>query len=193
MDVGDLDDDPLRQLSRWQEAARRSGEPMVEAMCVATASTAAEPSARMVLLRGLDTGLVFFTDYASAKGVDLAANPRAAALFHWYRPIHRQIRVSGPVSRTTAAESDAYWATRPPASRRSAVASHQSAVLSGRAALDETVAALGETEPVRPERWGGYRIVPEVVEFWEERPDRLHDRIRFTREGPSWRVDRLSP
>lgn len=193
MDAGDLSDDPLRQLSVWQEAARQAGEPLVEAMCVATASAAAEPSARMVLLRGLDAGLVFYTDYASPKGADLAANPRAAALFHWYRPIHRQVRASGVVSRTTPAESDAYWATRPPASRRSAVASHQSAVLAGRDVLDQAVAALGHVEPVRPERWGGYRIVPDLVEFWEERPNRLHDRIRFTRRGSSWLVDRLSP
>jgi pyridoxamine 5'-phosphate oxidase len=193
MDVADVARDPLRQVAAWLEEARRAGEPMPEAVCVATASAEGMPSARMVLLRGLDTGLVFYTDYGSAKASDLRDNPRAAALLHWLRPRHRQVRASGPVARTTPEESDRYWATRPEGSRRSAVASHQSAVLANRAALERAVAELGDEVPPRPDRWGGYRLTPETVELWEEGRDRLHDRLRYVRDGAGWRVERLAP
>lgn len=193
MEVGDLDPDPLRQLDEWFGAARAAGETMPEAMCVATASRDGEPSARYVLMRGLDEGVVFFTDYGSDKARDVEENPRAAAVFHWRLPVHRQVRVRGTVARTTTEESDRYWATRPPGSRRSAVASHQSSVVAGRHVLDAAVAALGETEPARPDRWGGYRILPWAFEFWEGRENRLHDRLRYLREGDGWRVERLSP
>lgn len=193
MDVADVADDPLRQVAAWLEEARRAGEPMPEAICVATASAGAVPSARMVLLRGLDTGLVFYTDYGSAKASDLRDNPRAAALLHWRYPRHRQVRASGPVARTTPEESDRYWATRPEGSRRSAVASHQSAVIADQAALEQAVAGLGDQVPPRPDRWGGYRLTPETVELWEEGPDRLHDRLRYVRDGAGWRVERLAP
>lgn len=193
MDVADVADDPLRQVAAWLEEARRAGEPMPEAICVATASAEGMPSARMVLLRGLDTGLVFYTDYGSAKASDLRDNPRAAALLHWRYPRHRQVRASGPVARTTPEESDRYWATRPEGSRRSAVASHQSAVLASREELERVVAELGDEVPPRPDRWGGYRLTPETVELWEEGPDRLHDRLRYVRDDAGWRVERLAP
>lgn len=193
MDTGDLDDDPLLQLGRWVEEARAAGEDLPEAMCVATADDEGMPSARMVLMRGLDHGVVFFTDYGSNKARDLAANPRAAAVFHLPRPVRRQVRVRGSVERVTGEESDRYWLTRPAASRRSATASHQSSVLESRAVLEAAVEALGDSEPDRPDRWGGYRVTPTEIEFWQEGPARLHDRIRYARDGEGWRVERLSP
>ncbi|MDA8317728.1 MAG: pyridoxamine 5'-phosphate oxidase [Actinomycetota bacterium] len=193
MDVTDLDRDPLRQLDEWFEAARAAGDPMPEAMCLATASRDGEPSARYVLMRGRDEGVVFFTDYGSEKARDIEQNPKAAVVLHWYVPVHRQVRISGTVLKTTAEESDRYWLSRPAASRRSAVASYQSSVVATRDELEAAVAALGDSEPERPGRWGGYRIIPAVVEFWEEQPFRLHDRIRFLREGVGWRVERLAP
>ena len=199
MDVGDVDPDPIRQVSLWQEAARAAGEPMVDAMALATASPDARPSARMVLLRGLDDrGLVFFTDYGSDKSRDLDANPRAALVLHWHLPRHRQVRVAGTVERVSTEESDVYWATRPPGARRSAAASRQSRVIESRALLEEQVAELAlvypdDTELPRPERWGGYRVKPESVELWEEGPDRLHDRLRYRRDHEVWTIERLSP
>jgi pyridoxamine 5'-phosphate oxidase len=193
VDVADLDAEPLRQLSAWLADARGAGEPMPDAMCLATASADGAPSARFVLMRGLDEGVVFFTNYRSDKARDLAANPRAAAVFHWYLPVHRQVRLRGGVAPVTAGESDRYWATRPPDSRRSAVASDQSAVIGSRDELEEAVASLGGTDPPRPAHWGGYRLTPTAVEFWQERPNRLHDRLRYVPETGGWRVERLAP
>ncbi|MGH9089087.1 MAG: pyridoxamine 5'-phosphate oxidase [Acidimicrobiales bacterium] len=199
MEISEVTDDPLRQLAAWLDEARAAGAPLPESMCVATASPAAVPSARMVLLRGLDEGLVFFTDYGSDKAADLEANPRAAAVLHWMFPTHRQVRVIGPVGRVTPAESDAYWSSRPVGSRRSALASSQSRVVASRDVLESAVAALAglaEDDPAlaRPERWGGYRIVPDAVELWEERPSRLHDRVRYLAvSGGGWQIERLSP
>lgn len=194
MEPNDLAVDPIDQIRTWSEEARVAGEPMPEAMCIATASADGAPSARMVLLRGLDSGLVFFTDYGSDKAADLRDNPRAAALLHFYRPVHRQIRATGAVERTSAEESDRYWTTRPVASRRSAVASRQSSVIASRGELEAAVAAQGgDPDPARPDRWGGYRLTPHAVELWEERPDRLHERLRYVREGRGWRIERLAP
>lgn len=204
VEISELLDDPLRQLAQWLELARDAGEPLVESMCVATATANGAPSARMVLLRGIDDGLVFYTDYGSAKAADLAANPRAAAVLHWMRPVQRQVRVTGRVTRTTAAESDRYWATRPAGSRRSALASHQSQVIADRGVLEERVATLSrlaDDDPglARPDRWGGYRITPATVELWEEGPNRLHDRLRYRPRDDgavtagAWAVERLSP
>ena len=198
MDVADVDADPLQQLSRWLDAARDAGQELPEAMTVATATPDAQPSARVVLLRGLDHGLVFFTDYESDKAAELEANPRAAAVFNWLVPAHRQVRATGVVQRVSDDESDRYWLTRPPGSRRSAAASHQSKVIPSRAALEEQVAAIAERYPndadvPRPPRWGGYRITPERVELWEQQPDRLHDRLRYRRDGNRWTIERLSP
>ena len=199
MDELSVDAAPMTQLSRWLDAARGAGETMPEAMAVATATAEGLPSARMVLLRGLDQrGLVFFTDRESDKGRDLTANPFAAALFHWFLPAHRQVRVSGPVEEVDDAESDAYWQSRPPGSRRSAVVSHQSQVIESRAALERLVAELeetfpGDTAPPRPPRWGGFRIRPDAVELWEEGADRLHDRLRYVARSGDWTMERLSP
>ncbi len=199
MDEADVDPDPLTQLSRWLETARIAGEPMPEAMALATATFDGRPSSRMVLLRRLDhRGLVFFTDRGSDKGRDLATNPFAAALFHWHLPVHRQVRVNGAVEEVDDDESDAYWLSRPPGSRVSAVISQQSAVIPGRAVLEERRAELlkelGDEEgPARPARWGGYRIRADVVELWEEGADRLHDRLRYRPDAEGWTLERLSP
>lgn len=153
----------------------------------------------MVLLRGLDDrGLVFYTDRESDKGRDLLTNPFAAALFHWLLPSHRQVRVGGAVEEVDDVQSDAYWQSRPLGSRISAVVSHQSEIIAGRAVLERRVAEWTEALPVnagppRPDRWGGYRIQPEVVEFWEEGANRLHDRIRYQFQSGSWKRERLSP
>lgn len=194
-----VDPDPMTQLSSWLETARGAGEPMPEAMAVATATTGGRPSSRMVLLRGIDQrGLVFYTDQESGKGQELEVNPFAAALFHWFKPVHRQVRVTGPVEVVDASSSDAYWQSRPSGSRRSAVASHQSQVIVSRAALEEEVTKLAEAfpddlGPPRPLRWGGYRILPDVVELWEEGADRLHDRLRYRSQSGNWTIERLSP
>lgn len=193
MDLADLDDDPLSQLGRWVEEARAAGEELPEAMCLATASPDGMPDARMVLMRGLDHGVVFFTDYESDKGRELAANPHAASVFHLPRPVRRQIRIRGAVEQVSAEESDRYWRTRPAASRRSAAASHQSTVIESKALLEAAVASLGDSEPDRPARWGGFRITPFTVEFWEEGRARLHDRVRFVKQAEGWRSARLSP
>jgi pyridoxamine 5'-phosphate oxidase len=199
MDERDLDADPIRQIDVWLTAARAAGEPACEAMALATATADGGPSVRMVLLRLLDhRGLVFYTDRQSAKGRDLAVNPRAAALLHWRAPAHRQIRVTGPVEPVPERESEDYWASRPLGARRSAVASRQSSVIPSREVLEQRVAALASSDPTgsgpsRPERWGGYRITPLTVELWEEGADRLHDRIRYRRTAGAWERERLSP
>jgi pyridoxamine 5'-phosphate oxidase len=153
----------------------------------------------MVLLRGIDhRGLVFYTDRESHKGQELRTNPFAAVLFHWFLPVHRQVRVTGPTEEVDDDQSDAYWRSRPLGARRSAVASLQSEVVASRAVLEKRVADLAEefpdeTGPPRPPRWGGYRIRPEVVELWEEGADRLHDRLRYRTQFGSWMIERLSP
>ena len=197
MDQSDLDADPERQIATWIDEARAAGEPTPEAMALATASPAGHPSVRMVMLRGLGPGLVFFTDYDSDKGHDLAENPVAAAMLHWWRPEHRQVRVEGTVERVGQQESERYWATRPPGARASAAASHQSRVVASRDELEQRAAALRRQYPEdavpRPERWGGFRITPAVVELWQEGPDRLHDRIRYRLTDHRWTLERLSP
>jgi pyridoxamine 5'-phosphate oxidase len=198
VDVIDLDSDPLLQLSSWLDAARAAGQPMPEAMTIATATSDAVPSARMVVLRGLRRGLVFFTDCESDKGAELTANPRAAAVLHWLVPAHRQVRVAGPVEPVGADEADQYWSTRVPTARLTAAASHQSRVVASRAVLEAQVQDLLRRNPggagvPRPRRWGGFRVLPARVEFWQESPDGLHDRIHYRREGGGWVIERLSP
>jgi pyridoxamine 5'-phosphate oxidase len=198
VDVTDLDADPVLQLSTWLDAARAAGQPMPEAMTIASATTDAVPSARLVILRGLRRGLVFFTDGESDKGAELAANPWAAAVLYWLVPAHRQVRVAGPVERVSADEADEYWSTRAPAARLTAAASHQSRVIASRAVLEMQVQDRlrrhpGGTGVPRPRRWGGFRVLPASVEFWQESPDGLHDRIRYRREGGGWITERLSP
>ena len=159
-------------------------------MALATATADGRPSLRMVLLKSADErGFTFYSGYTSRKGRELAENPRAALLFH--RP-GIQVRIEGPVDRVPEAESDAYWATRPTGSRRSAAASHQSAPIGSRAELEAAVAAQ-PAEPPRPERWGGYLLVPDAYEFWRHRDDRLHERHSYRRRGAGWEVVLLQP
>lgn len=184
--------DPLEQFHRWFADASED-----DRMALATAAADGAPSVRMVLLKAAnDDGFLFFTGYESRKGGELEANPRAALLFHW-APLGRQVRVEGSVERVSAAESDAYFATRPRGSQLAATASRQGRVLANRAQLDEAVAGLereyaGRDIP-RPEHWGGYRLWPHTYEFWQHRGDRLHDRLRYARDGDGWRLERLSP
>ena len=173
--------DPLELFHEWVDGAE---------MALATAAPDGRPSVRMVLLKSADErGFTFFTNYESRKGRELAANPRAALLFH--RP-GIQVRVEGRVERVSLRESDAYWATRPAGSRRSAAASHQSEPIGSREELEAAVAAQPE-EPPRPERWGGYRLVPDTYEFWRHRDDRLHERHLFRAGGDGWVVLLLQP
>jgi pyridoxamine 5'-phosphate oxidase len=188
--------DPITQFAAWYEDARATLGDDADAVVVATADASGAPSARVVLLRGLDDrGFCFFTNYESRKGGELRVNARAAMVWHW-PALHRQVRVTGRVERVSDEESDAYWANRPVASRLSAWASQQSAPVASRReleeAVDEVTARFGDDVP-RPEFWGGYRVVPEEVEFWLHRDDRLHDRVRYRRTGDTWEIDRLQP
>jgi pyridoxamine 5'-phosphate oxidase len=188
-------EDPLARLLRWLEEARDQQEPT--AMTLATTGADGRPDARMVLLKGADErGLRFFTNYESDKAAQLAANPRAALVAFW-PALHRQVRVRGAVERLPAEESDEYFASRPRGSQLAAWASAQSRVLSGREELEESFAALEREyegrEIPRPPYWGGYRLRPEEWEFWTGRPNRLHDRERYRREGGAWAVERLAP
>jgi pyridoxamine 5'-phosphate oxidase len=194
---GDLLADPLAQLRLWLDRAAEARMPLANGMTLATAGEGGQPSARVVLLKEIDRrGLVFFTSYESRKGRELAANPRAALLL-WWPPLHRQVRVEGTVERIAPEESDAYYRSRPRESNLSASASPQSRVLASRAELEERVAsarrAAGERELERPGSWGGYRLVPHAVEFFQGRKDRLHDRLRYRLEGDAWRIERLAP
>ncbi len=194
---GELDPDPIRQFHRWFEAATLSAIPEPNAMVLATASPTGRPSARIVLLRGYDErGFVFFTNYESRKGRELEANPHAALVFHWH-DLERQIRLEGPVARIRVEESDAYFQSRPAGSRLGAWASRQSEVIADREILEARIRALeqqyADGQIPRPEHWGGYRVVPTVLEFWQGRPSRLHDRLRYTRSEGGWLLERLSP
>jgi pyridoxamine 5'-phosphate oxidase len=193
----ELDPDPLRQFQRWFDEARAAGIPLAEACAVASASAAGAPSARMVLLKEADTrGFVFATNYRSRKGRELAENPNASLLFYWH-VLGRQVRVEGSAEQVDAAESDEIWLARPRASRLSALASAQSEPVGSREELEERVAGLAREldgrEVERPEWWGGYRVVPDELEFWQHRDDRLHHRFRYRRRGDSWAIDELQP
>jgi pyridoxamine 5'-phosphate oxidase len=193
----DVDRDPFEQFTRWYDDAIAHHQPQPEAMVVATSTPDGVPSARVVLLRGVDArGFCFFTDYGSRKGHELAANPRAAIVFHWPEVL-RQVRSTGTVERVSDAESDAYWYARPRASRISAWASNQSHRVERRAALEAQVDAVharfGDGEVPRPAGWGGFRLVPDAIELWQHRDDRLHDRLVYERTGDGWRITRLQP
>ena len=197
LDEADLDRDPIRQFEKWFAQAIKAQLPEPNAMTLATVDSRGHPSARIVLIKGVDPrGFVFFTNYESRKGREIANNPRASLLFHWIE-LERQVRIEGRVEMTSAEESDAYYASRPLESRIGAWASAQSQEIESRAALEarerEIVAQYGERPP-RPPHWGGYRVVPDTMEFWQGRPSRLHDRMRYTRDGSgAWRIARLSP
>ncbi|MBO0690601.1 MAG: pyridoxamine 5'-phosphate oxidase [Candidatus Dormibacteraeota bacterium] len=194
----DVDPDPIVEFNRWFALAREAGEPQPNAMALATTGAGGAPSVRMVLLYRADPGgFTFFTNYDSAKGAELEANPRAALAFYWPL-LHRQVRVVGPVTRTTHEESEEYWANRPWGSRIAATASAQSTVLPSRADLERAVRELEarypeDDGPPLPAFWGGYRMRPDAIEFWQGRINRMHDRLRFVREGAGWRLERLAP
>lgn len=193
----DADADPFVMLRAWLEFAIAEDLPEANAMTVATAALDGKPSARMVLLREVDErGLVFFTNYSSRKGKELASNPFAALVFFW-QPLHRQIRIEGRVERISAAESDAYFDSRPRGSQLASAASPQSAVIADRDVLEARVKELDARFPnrvMRPAHWGGYRVVPDVFEFWQGRENRMHDRLRYTRGvGDVWVRERLAP
>jgi pyridoxamine 5'-phosphate oxidase len=194
-----VDPDPFVQFQRWYDDAVVHEELQPDAMVVATSTLDGHPSARAVLLRGVDArGFCFYTNFESRKGRELAANPRAAAVFHW-PAVLRQVRATGDVEHVSDAEADAYWDARPRASRVSALASAQSDPVASRAELEARVAeveariAATGGDVARPPGWGGYRVVPDEIEFWQHRDDRLHDRLVYTRVGGAWRVTRLQP
>jgi pyridoxamine 5'-phosphate oxidase len=193
----DVDPDPFRQFAAWFEQAAAAGVRMPEAAAVATATPDGAPSVRMVLVkeRGAD-GFVFYTNYKSRKGHELAGNRRAALLFYW-DPLGRQVRIEGSVRRTSPEESAAYVRSRPRGSQLSAMASPQSQVIADREWLERRVAELaaryGEAELPIPDAWGGFRLQPERLEFWQHRDDRLHDRLLYTPAAGGWRLERLAP
>jgi pyridoxamine 5'-phosphate oxidase len=192
-----LDGDPVGQFASWFGEAGTAGVREPEAAALATASADGVPSVRMVLVKAFDErGFVFFSDYTSRKGRELAVNPRAALLFHW-DPLGRQVRIEGPVKRTSAEESAAYIRTRPRSSQVSALASPQSQTLESREELERRVSELerryADGELPMPSSWGGFRLAPETLEFWQQRHDRLHDRLRYRRAGDRWLIERLAP
>jgi pyridoxamine 5'-phosphate oxidase len=198
LDEADVDVDPIAQFGRWFAEARAAQLAEPNAMTLATSTPDGRPSARIVLLKGVDArGFVFYTDYRSRKGAELAANPHAALVFHWGE-LERQVRVVGTVSVVSREESAAYFAGRPAGSRRGAWASHQSQPITERVVLerqfDEVTRRFTDDDAVPlPEHWGGYRVSPTEVEFWQGRASRLHDRIHYVLDGDLWRRERLSP
>ena len=194
----DLDPDPFEQFARWFQDARQAGIPLPNAMTLATADGAGKPAARMVLLKEVDArGFVFYSNEESRKGQELQDNPRAALVFYW-PPLARQVRIEGRVERVAADAADRYFASRPRGHQLGAHASAQSRVIADRPFLEERLQEMtdkfaGQDVP-RPPHWGGYRVVPEMLEFWQEGENRLHDRLRYRRDGEDgWVIERLAP
>jgi len=196
LEESDVDRDPMKQFGLWMVEAIHAQVPEPSAMTLATVGANGRPTTRIVLLKGVDPrGFVFFTNYESRKGRDLAANPVASLTFFW-KELERQVRIDGTVERVSAEESDAYYQTRPLGSRIGAWASPQSQRIESRAWLEQrwtTLSAEHGQAPKRPPHWGGYRVLPEEIEFWQGRMSRLHDRISFTRTGSDWKISRLAP
>ncbi len=197
LNESDVDPNPLKQFEVWYGEALASGVPEADAMTLATATTDGAPDARIVLLKSFDgRGFVFFTNYQSRKAEELAANGRACLLFYWL-PLKRQVRIEGTVEKVSAAESDDYFHTRPWGSKLGAWASDQSRVITSRENLEKRFAEFelefADNVP-RPPHWGGYRLIPTAIEFWQGRDNRLHDRIRYRlQQDKSWRIERLAP
>lgn len=197
LDEGDVAKDPIEQFERWWKDATSGQLDEPNAMTLATSTPDGHPSARIVLLKSFDAdGFVFFTNYESQKGVEMAANPNVSLLFFW-RELERQVRIDGTVSKAAPEISDEYYNSRPPGSRIGAIASPQSRVIPHRSFLEEQVRIVAEKyvlkDPVRPAYWGGYVVKPVKMEFWQGRSSRLHDRILYRLEGAEWKIDRLAP
>jgi pyridoxamine 5'-phosphate oxidase len=188
--------DPFRQFEIWFDDALRAKLPLPNAMTLATVGSAGRPSARVVLLKGVDRGgFVFYTNYRSRKGQELEARPEACLVFMW-SDLERQVRIEGRVEKVTPEESAAYYASRPLGARLSAWASAQSERVTGRGALEASLEEARRRhgdQPPRPEHWGGYKLIPQEMEFWQGRADRLHDRLLYTRSAGGWRIERLAP
>jgi pyridoxamine 5'-phosphate oxidase len=198
LELAQCDPDPFVEVRRWLQLAVDRALPAPNAMTLATIDERGRPAARIVLLKELDDrGFVFYTNYESRKARDLATHPFASLVLYW-EPLHRQIRIEGSVEQVTAVESDAYFATRPRGSQLGALASPQSQPIASRAELEERVAAVAtmyaeDMQPSRPAHWGGYRVIPDMIELWQGQPSRLHDRIRYRRDTAGWTRDRLAP
>jgi pyridoxamine 5'-phosphate oxidase len=192
----DADRDPMRQFERWFEDALRANLPLPNAMTLATVSLDGAPAARVVLLKGVERGgFVFYTNYSSRKARELEARPQACLVFMW-SDLERQVRITGTVEKVDAADSDAYFVTRPAGARLSAWASEQSEAVPSRAVLEKAMAQakarFGDSPP-RPPHWGGYRLAPSEIEFWQGRADRLHDRLLYRKGSSNWKIERLAP
>jgi pyridoxamine 5'-phosphate oxidase len=197
LDEAAVERDPIAQFARWYDEACAIERPLPHAAALATATTGGRPSVRMVLLKDFDAhGFVFFSNYRSRKARELATNPRATLLFYW-GSLERQVRIEGRVAKVSRRESDEYFGTRPRGSQLSAWASPQSDVIADRADLEQRFTAVANRVPeriARPPFWGGYRLIPEMIEYWQGREDRLHDRLRYRRmRNGRWRIDRLAP
>lgn len=193
LELKDLNADPIEQLRLWLEEAKNAQVIEPNAMSLATSDANNHPSARMVLLRGLDTGIVFYSNYLSRKGSDLAENDHASVCF-WWGALERQVRIEGTVEKLSPAESDAYFASRPRESQAASASSPQSQIIEGRKVITANMNELLERDRiVRPDHWGGYRLIPTYFEFWQGRKARLHDRFCFVKQSDEWVIHRLAP